>query len=93
MHLIDQAGAIAAMRHCNARDDENGNYEEKLNNEKFVALARIDRVDFQQPVYVGEVTELQAEVTYTSPRSVEVKIKVFADDLHGIDFYSISLFY
>lgn len=72
MKAIDEAGSIAAMRHCQEKE----NYETVA-----VALARVDEITFTQPMYVGEFCTASAEVTFTSKRSIEVKCEVIAENL------------
>ena len=44
-------------------------------------LARVERTDFMQPMHIGEVSELIAEITYTSKHSLEVQVTVWAEDI------------
>ena len=44
-------------------------------------LVRLEHMDFHQPMYVGEVAQLQAAVTYTSPNSIEVTVDVWAENV------------
>ena len=46
MHLIDVAGAMAAMRHCR----------------RPVVTASVDRLDFRSPIRAGEFIILRANV-------------------------------
>lgn len=64
MHLIDIAGAIAAHRHARSH----------------VVTASVDSVDFACPIRVGQVINLQAEVTRAFHTSMEVEVKVFLED-------------
>lgn len=77
LKLIEQAGGIVATRHCNKGRNEG--------NSVITVLVRADHIDFLQPVYVGEIAQLQAAVTYTSPRAMEVTVDVWAENvLSGI---------
>ena len=77
LKMIEQAGNIVATRHCNK--------EKGSGNAVLTVLARADHIDFLQPMYVGEISQLQAAVTYTSPRSMEVTVDVWAENvLSGI---------
>jgi acyl-CoA hydrolase len=67
MHLVDIAGAIAAARHCRG----------------FVVTASFDHMDFLQPVLIGELILLRASVNRAFRTSMEVGVKVFAEDLRG----------
>ncbi len=76
LKLIEQAGYIVSTRHCN-HTQEGGEKGEQL----ITALARLEQMDFYKPMFVGEVAQLQAAVTYTSPRSIEVTVDVWADNI------------
>lgn len=64
MSWIDIAGAIAAQRHSN----------------KEVVTASIDRLDFVAPVYKGWVVNLHASVNFVSKTSMEVGVRVDAEN-------------
>lgn len=74
LKLIEQAGGIVSGRHCN-RASRSGS------DQLITALARVEHMDFYQPMYVGEVAQLHAAVTYTSPHSCEVKVDVWAENI------------
>ena len=63
MHLIDIAGALAAMRHSNS----------------YVVTASVDYLDFRFPIQVGEFVILRASVNRAFHSSMEVGVKVFAE--------------
>src|SRR5882757_1755466 len=67
MHLVDLAGAIAAMRHA-------GNA---------VVTASIDQMQFFHPVKIGQLVRLQASVNRVFRTSMEVGVKVLMEDLIG----------
>ena len=73
LKLVEQAGNIVATRHCNK---ERGRKVPVI-----TVLVRADHIDFLQPMYVGEISQLQAAVTYTSPRSMEVTVDVWAENV------------
>ena len=73
LKLVEQAGNIVATRHCNKGRGEKDHV--------ITVLARVDHIDFLQPMYVGEISQLQAAVTYTSPRSMEVTVDVWAENV------------
>ena len=73
LKLIEQAGHIVATRHCN----RNGDQDKRL----ITVLARVEHTDFHQPMYVGEVSQVQADVTFTSQHSMEVMVDVRAENL------------
>ena len=64
MKLVDEAGALACMRHCQRR----------------VVTVFIDQMEFHQPIRIGDLVTLTAEVTYTGRTSIEAEIKVTAED-------------
>jgi len=64
MHLIDIAGAIAAHRHCLRQ----------------VVTASVDHLDFLNPVRVGDLIILEAQVNRAFHTSVEVGVEVYSED-------------
>jgi acyl-CoA hydrolase len=64
MSWIDIAAAISAQRHCN-RD---------------VVTASMDQMSFYAPVKKGWVVNLKAKVNYVSKTSMEVGVKVEAEN-------------
>jgi len=64
MHLIDIAGAIAAYRHCRRQ----------------VVTASVDHLDFLNPVRVGDLIVLEAQVNRAFHTSVEVGVDVFSEN-------------
>ncbi len=64
MKLVDEAGALAAMRHARSP----------------VVTVAIDSMTFDEPIYVGNLVTLTAELTYTGRTSMEVRCSVAAED-------------
>jgi len=64
MKLVDEAGALAAMRHAQHR----------------VVTVAIDRMVFRQPIRLGDLVILTAEVTYAGRTSMEVEVHVVAEN-------------
>ena len=64
MRMLDEAAGIAAIRHCNAR----------------VVTAGLDRMTFTEPVYVGELLRCQATVNAAWRTSMEVGVRVEAEN-------------
>ena len=64
MHLIDIAGSIAAHRHCHRQ----------------VVTASVDHLDFLNPVRVGDLIILEAQVNRAFHTSIEVGVEVFSED-------------
>ncbi len=65
MKLIDEAAGACAYRFCRTR----------------VVTAAIDRIDFHHPVQVGNLVRLRANVNFAGTKSVEVGVRVEAEDL------------
>ncbi|XP_047432079.1 cytosolic acyl coenzyme A thioester hydrolase [Mugil cephalus] len=70
LKLIEEAGIIASMRHCNSQNRERC----------FPALAQMEKVDFLSPLSVGEIIHTTAEITYASKHSLEVQVQVVAEN-------------
>ena len=75
LKLLEQAGHVVANRHCNQ------NRGDSSNPPITTALVRLEKMDFLQPMHVGEVAQLQAAVTYTSKHSLEVTVDVWAENV------------
>lgn len=65
MHLVDLAGAMAAMRHSH----------------NAVVTAAIDQMSFLHPVPIGQWVRLRSAVNRVFRTSMEVGVKVFVEDL------------
>jgi uncharacterized protein (TIGR00369 family) len=65
--LVDEAGGVAAIRHCRATSVS-------------VVTARIDALNFVTPVHVGEILTLQASVNDVGRTSLEIGVRVEAED-------------
>jgi acyl-CoA hydrolase len=65
MKLIDDAAGACAYRFCRTR----------------VVTAAIDRIDFHFPVQIGNLVRLRANVNFVGSKSVEVGVRVEAEDL------------
>lgn len=64
MKLVDEAGALACMRHAQRK----------------VVTVTIDSMDFRQPIRIGDVVILNAEVSYTGRTSMEATVEVHAEN-------------
>ncbi len=64
MKLADEAGALAAMRHSGHR----------------CVTVAIDRMVFHQPIRIGDLVILNAEVAYVGRTSMEVEVQVVAEN-------------
>ena len=65
MHLVDLAGAIAAIRHARTA----------------VVTASVDHMSFIHPVHIGQLIRLKASVNRVFRTSMEVGVKVLVEDL------------
>ncbi len=64
MKLVDEAGALACMRHSQGK----------------VVTVAVDRMTFNQPIKIGDLVVLEAEVSYVGRTSMEAEVKVFAEN-------------
>ena len=64
MKLVDEAGALACMRHAQRR----------------VVTVAIDQMVFRQPIRIGDLVILNAEVTYAGRSSMEAEVQVTAEN-------------
>jgi acyl-CoA hydrolase len=65
MHLVDLAGALAALRHAR----------------RPVVTASVDHMNFLHPVHIGELILLRSSVNRVFHTSMEVGVKVWVEDL------------
>ena len=64
MKLVDEAGAIAAMKHAQSP----------------VVTVAIDSMTFVEPIHIGEVVTFTAELTYVGRTSMETRVEVVTED-------------
>jgi acyl-CoA hydrolase len=64
MHLIDIAGAMAALRHTRTR----------------LVTAAVDGLQFLHPIKVGDIIILEAHVTCAFAHSLEVQVDVYSEE-------------
>ena len=64
MKLVDEAGALACMRHAQRK----------------VVTVAIDSMVFRQPIRIGDLVTLRAEVSYTGRTSMEASVEVHAEN-------------
>jgi uncharacterized protein (TIGR00369 family) len=64
MKLVDEAGALTCMRHAQRK----------------VVTVTIDSMDFHQPIRIGDLVILNAEVSYTGRTSMEATVEVHAEN-------------
>ena len=65
MALVDKTAAVAAIRHARST----------------CVTASIDRVDFREPIHLGDLVVLKASVNYVGRSSMEVGVRVEAEEL------------
>ena len=65
MKLVDEAGGIASMRHSGRR----------------TVTVAVDRLTFQEPIFIGDLITIVAEVSYVGRTSMEVEVSVSAEDV------------
>lgn len=64
MKLVDEAGALSAMRHSQCR----------------VVTVAIDQMMFHEPIRIGDLVTLEASLTYVGRTSMEARVAVTAED-------------
>lgn len=64
MKMVDEAGALVAMRHAQMQ----------------VVTVAIDSMTFMKPIYVGSLVTCDAEITYVGRSSMEVRVQVRAEN-------------
>jgi uncharacterized protein (TIGR00369 family) len=64
MKLVDEAGALACMRHAQHR----------------VVTVAVDQLTFRQPIRIGDLVTLTAEVSCVGRTSLEAEIHVTAEN-------------
>lgn len=65
LSMVDRAAAVSAMRHAG----------------RPCVTVSIDRVDFREPIYAGELVTCHARVNYVGRTSMEIGVRVEAEDL------------
>jgi len=65
LSMMDKCAAIAAFRHSRSS----------------VVTVSIDRVDFREPIHLGDLVVMKASVNYVGTSSMEVGVRVEAEDL------------
>ena len=63
--MMDTTAAVAATRHAR----------------QTAVTASIDRVDFREPIYVGDLVVMKASVNFVGRTSMEVGVRVEAEDM------------
>lgn len=65
LSMVDRAAAVAAMRHAG----------------RPCVTVSIDRVDFREPIFAGQLVTCRARVNYVGRTSMEVGVRVTAENL------------
>ena len=65
LSMVDRAAAVAAMRHAG----------------QTCVTVSIDRVDFKEPIYAGELVTCTARVHFVGRTSMEIGVRVEAENL------------
>lgn len=65
MKLMDEAGALACMRHGQRR----------------VVTLAVDTLTFREPIFLGDLVTVTAEVSYVGRTSMEAEVQVFAENV------------
>jgi acyl-CoA hydrolase len=63
--MLDRVGAVSAIRHA----------------QRVCVTVSVDRVDFREPIHLGELVTMYASVNYAHRTSIEVGVRVEAEDL------------
>ncbi|ARK12152.1 acyl-CoA thioesterase [Fibrivirga algicola] len=78
LHFMDIAAAIAAQKHSN----------------RVVVTASVDNVSFAEPIKLGNIVTMKAQVTRAFSSSMEVFIEVWAEDIPaGVRVSTNSAYY
>jgi acyl-CoA hydrolase len=65
MSMVDEAGGAVAVRHTRSR----------------CVTVAMDSMTFKQPVYIGDLLTVTAQLTYVGRTSMEVEARIQAEDL------------
>lgn len=63
--MLDRVGAVSAIRHA----------------QRICVTASVDRVDFREPIHLGELVTMHASVNYAHRTSMEIGVRVEAENL------------
>ena len=77
LKLMDEVAYSCATRYCG----------------RYVVTLSVDQVLFKEPIHIGELVTFLATVNYTGRTSVEVGVKVVAEDIkNGASRHAISCY-
>ena len=77
LQMVEMAGYIIASKHCNPRSQASDPSFTPLT----LVTARIEHMEFKDPVFVGDAVKVYGKVIFTSERSVLVAVSVQADNV------------
>lgn len=77
MKLADTAGGVCATRHTRQR----------------VVTVVMDSMTFEEPVYVGDLVTVHAQITWTGRTSIETEVSIKAENTISGDVRQISTAY
>jgi uncharacterized protein (TIGR00369 family) len=64
MKMVDEAGALVAMRHART----------------LVVTVAVDSMTFMEPIFIGNLVLCNAELTFTGRTSMEVRVEVVSEN-------------
>ena len=67
LSLVDRIAAVCAIRHA----------------KKQCVTVSVDKVDFKEPIHVGELITAYARVNFAGKTSMEVGVKIIADNVQS----------
>lgn len=65
LSLVDKAGAVSAIRHAGGP----------------CVTVSVDRIDFREPIHLGELVTAKASVNFVGKTSMEVGVRVESEDV------------
>ena len=65
LNLVDRVGAVCAVRHAG----------------KQCVTVSVDKVDFREPIHMGELVTAYARVNFAGRTSMEVGVKIIAENV------------
>ena len=76
LSLVDRVAAVAAIRHAR----------------KPCVTVSVDKVDFKEPIHVGELVTAFARVNFAGRTSMEVGVKIIAENGDLVEFNQPLIF-
>lgn len=75
MKMMDNTAGIAAAKQAKG----------------MVVTARVDEIEFHQPVKIGDIVTVQAQVCYVGKSSIQVRVLVFIHDIKDYSEPNVAL--